>query len=50
MEGAKSKWSPWNRWMSGWIEIAQGLAKVLTLGRRRIAWDLKYVRRVARRK
>ena len=46
----KSKWTAWNRWVSGWIEIAQGLVKVLTLGLVTIGWDLKYVIWVTRKK
>lgn len=50
MEGPKSEWTAWNRWVSGWIEIVQGLIKVLTLGLVTIGWDLKYVRWVVKRK
>ena len=50
MEEPKSKWTAWNRWVSGWIEIAQGLVKVFTLGKVTVAWDLRYVRQVSRKK
>ena len=43
MKEPESQWTAWNRWVSGWIEIAQGLVKVLTLGLVTIAWDLRYI-------
>lgn len=46
---AKSNFTAWNRWVSGWIEILQGISKVLTLGLVKIAWDLKYASRVTRK-
>ncbi|MBW2135762.1 MAG: hypothetical protein JRG72_11160 [Deltaproteobacteria bacterium] len=50
MKEPESQWTAWNRWVSGWIEIAQGLVKVLTLGLVTIAWDLRYVRWVTRKR
>lgn len=50
MKEPESQWTAWNRWVSGWIEIAQGLVKVFTLGLVTIAWGMRYVRWVTREK
>jgi hypothetical protein len=38
------EWMKWyHRWITGWVDILQGIAKVVTFGALKIGWSFKIV-------